>query len=396
MIFELTEEQQDIQKAAREFAQSEFTKEIVLEHELGHRWPFDLWRKMCPLGFVGLQFPEEYGGQGYGILEKALVTEEFCRGDSSLGACLSFADFGAEMVLRPGSEEQKRKYLPPLARGEAICGAAFTEPDHGSDITLLSTTALTEGGQYILNGRKTFITNGTIAHFLTVLCQTNPAANPTHGGQSVLIVESDREGFEAEDVGEKMGVRMMATANLSFREVKVPRENLVGEENRGFYQAMDFFDENRVAVAAQAVGTAQGAFDRALDYARQREQFGRRIVDFQVTQHKLADMLTSIEAARLLLYRAAWNFDHGWIDPRWTSMAKMYAARVAVEVAAEAVQILGGYGYMLEYEVERFYRDARVTEIYEGTREIQKNTIAGALLGRIKASPRRGSLEKTS
>ncbi len=389
MIFELTKEQTDIRKAAMEFADREFDKEIALDHELNHKWPFEIWRKACQLGFIGIHFPEEYGGQGYGVLENTLVVEEFCRRDSGLGSCLAFADFGGEMILRWGSEEQKRKYLPPLTRGEAICGAAFTEPDHGSDITWVSTSAVKEGKGYIINGTKIFITNGSIADYVVVLCQTDPDAKPTHRGQSVFIVEKGMDGFEAHEVGEKMGIKMISTAQLWFNNVKVPPENLVGEENRGFHQAMEFFDESRIKIAAQAVGIAQGAFDRALDYAKNREQFGRKIAEFQAIQHKLAEMATKIEAARLLTYKAAWNFGQGLIDPKLISMAKMFAARVAIEVTDGAVQILGGYGYMLEHEVERFYRDARITEIYEGTREIQKNTIASALLGRLQAVQRR-------
>jgi alkylation response protein AidB-like acyl-CoA dehydrogenase len=193
----------------------------------------------------------------------------------------------------------------------------------------------------------------------------------------------EKGGFEAAELGAKMGIRMTSTAELSFSNTTVPEENLVGVENRGFYQTLNFFDESRIEIAAQALGIAQGAFDRALDYAKQRQQFGRKIVEFQVTQHKFADMATLIEAARVLMYKSAWNFDQGRIDPKLTSMAKWYAARVAVEVTEEAIQIFGGYGYMLENEVERFYRDARITEIYEGTREIQKNTIASALLGKF-------------
>jgi alkylation response protein AidB-like acyl-CoA dehydrogenase len=284
--------------------------------------------------------------------------------------------------LRFGNEAQKKKYLIPITRGEAISAGAFTEPDHGSDITCLRTTAVKDRNGYLLNGVKTFISNGTIAHFVVVLCQTNPEASPPYRGQSTVIVEKGSQGFEATELGDKMGIRMTSTAEMSFDQVRVPEENLVGALNRGFYQVLEFFDESRVMVAAQALGIAQGAFDRALDYAKKREQFGQKLVDFQVTQHKLADMATQIEAARSLVYKAGWNFDQGRIDPKWTSMAKMYAARVAVEVAQEAIQILGGYGYMLEYEVERFYRDARITEIYEGTREIQKNTIASAVIGK--------------
>jgi alkylation response protein AidB-like acyl-CoA dehydrogenase len=234
----------------------------------------------------------------------------------------------------------------------------------------------------VINGVKTFISNGTIAHFVIVLCETDPMASPPYRGLSTLLVEKGSKGFEVSDLGEKMGIRMTSTTEMSFDQVRVPKENLVGALNKGFYQVLEFFDESRVMVAAQALGIAQGAFDRALDYGKKREQFGQKLVDFQVTQHKLADMATQIEAVRCLVYKAGWNFDQGRIDPKWTSMAKMLAGRVAVEVAQEAVQILGGYGYMLEYEVERFYRDARITEIYEGTREIQKNTIASAVIGK--------------
>ena len=197
-------------------------------------------------------------------------------------------------------------------------------------------------------------------------------------------MEDDRNGVSATDVGEKMGIHTMATAEMNFKDTRVPAANLIGEAGRGFYQVLEFFDESRILIAAQALGIAQGALDRAVDYVKQREQFGRKIAQFQVTQHKLADMATKIECARLMTYKAAWNFDQGRIDPMLTSMAKMVAARTAVEICDEAVQLLGGYGYMREYEVERFFRDAKITEIYEGTREIQKNTIAGALLGKLK------------
>jgi len=380
--FELTEEQKDIQRAAREFAQKEFTREIALELEKKEEFPFDLWRKACKLGFIGAHFPEEYGGQGFGTLENVLIVEEFCRADSSIGMAISAAGFASELILRHGSKEQKEKYLPKVTGGEAISAGAFTEPEHGSDLTLLFTRAVKDGDEYVVNGTKTFITNGTIANFYLVLCQTNPEAKPTYRGQSILIVERGTKGFDATKIENKMGIRLSPTAELSFSDVRIPKENLVGEENRGFYYAMEFFDESRPMVAAQAVGMAQGAFDRALAYAKEREQFGRKIGEFQVIQHKLADMAIKIETARLIVYKAAWNFDQGRIDPYLTSVAKTYACRVAIEVVDEAVQIFGGYGYIGEYDVERIYRDVRITEIYEGTREIQKNTIARALLGR--------------
>lgn len=382
MDFELTKEQKAIQKAAREFAEGEFDKDLALECELNHSFPRDLWQRACELGFLGLHFPEEYGGHGYGLMEHVLVWEEFCRKDTGLAVAVMLADFGSEIIFRCGSEEQKRRYLPLVTSGKAISGGAFTEPDHGSDITRVETRAVKDGDEWVINGTKMFISNGCTASFLVVLCQTDPNANPPYRGMSTIIVETDRPGFEATEVGVKMGLKMTSTAQIRFDNVRVPLSNLVGVEGRGFHQTLEFFDETRVEVAAQALGAAQGAFDRALAYARQRRQFGRRIADFQAIQHKLADMATKIETARLLVYKAAWTFDQGRIDPKLSSMAKLYAARAAVEVCEEAVQIFGGYGYMLENEVERFYRDIRITELYEGTREVQKNTIAMYLIGK--------------
>lgn len=383
MEFKLDKEEEAIQKAAREFAKGEFDKEIALEHERNHTFPTEIWKKACKLGFMGIHYPEKYGGQEYGVFENILVVEEFCRQDSGIGVALSLADFSSEIILRFANDQQKEKYLIPLTKGEAISSGGFTEPDHGSDITLMDTTAVKKGDEYILNGVKTFITNGTIADFTMVLCQTDPDAKPTYRGQSVIIVEKGTPGYSTADVGEKMGIKMTSTAELSFNDVKVPVSNLVGQENKGFYHVLEFFDESRIEIAAQALGIAQGAFDRALAYCKERTQFGKKLAQFQVTQHKLADMAAKIELASLIVYKSAWNFDQGRIDPKLTSIAKMYAARTAVEIADEAIQLLGGYGYMLEYEVERFYRDAKITEIYEGTKEIQKNTIASSLLGKF-------------
>ena len=384
MNFELTAEQRDIQRAAREFAQGEFDRDLALELEREHAFPKAIWKKACELGFMGIHFPEEYGGQGLGVLENALVVEAFCRQDSGIGVALTLADFSSEVILRYGSEKQRQTYLPPIIKGEAISAGGYTEPDHGSDITQLSTTAIKGEEGFIINGAKTFITNGTLADHFVILCQSDPHAEPPYRGMSMILVEKGTDGFEATELGDKMGIRMTSTAELSLSDVHVPFDHLIGEENRGFYQTLNFFDESRIEIASQALGIGQGAFDRALSYAKERQQFGRRIVDFQVTQHKLADMATMLETARLLTYKAAWNYDEGRIDPQLTSMAKMHAGRVSVTVADEAIQILGGYGYITEYEVERFYRDAKIMEIYEGTREIQKNTIAGALIGKTQ------------
>jgi len=385
MEFELTKEQKEIQKAVRDFVKGEFKKELIVEWEEKHEYPVDIWKKAADLGFIGIHFPEKYSGQGLGVLENTIVAEELCRGDSTVGACVILAGFASEIIMRCGSDEQKAQLLPNVAEGKYLSCGAFTEPDHGSDITLMNTNAVKDGDEWVINGSKIFITNGgPLAGFYTVLCQTDPDAKPTHRGMSTILVEADREGVSTSSVGSKMGIRMMHTAEVVFKDVRVPLTNLIGKENRGFYQVLEFFDESRVTIAAQALGTAQGAFDRALAYVKNREQFGKKIAQFQVNQHKLADMATKIELARLMTYKAAWNFDQGRIDPKITSMAKMVAARTAVEVADEAIQLLGGYGYMLEYEVERFARDAKITELYEGTKEIQKNTIASALLGKMK------------
>ena len=384
MDFELTKPQIEIQKAAREFAKGEFDKELALELDRTHEFPTKIWKKAADLGFIGVHYPEEYSGQDLGVLENIIIADEFCAQDSSIGSAVILANFASECILRFGSEEQKEKYLPAVAEGRMLSSGAFTEPDHGSDITSLDTTAVREGDDWVINGTKTFITNGGMAGFYCTMCQTDTDIQPSYRGISLILVEAEREGLTATDIGDKMGIHLMATAEINYKDVRVPVTNLIGQEGRGFYQVLEFFDESRILVAAQALGTAQGAYNRALAYVKQREQFGRKIAQFQVTQHKLADMATKIELARLITYKAAWNFDQGRIDPKLTSMAKMYAARTAVEVADEAIQLLGGYGYMTEYEVERFYRDAKICEIYEGTKEIQKNTIASSVLGKFK------------
>ncbi len=385
MEFELTKEQKQIQKSVREFVKGEFKKDVILELEEKHEYPEKIWKKAAELGFIGIHFPEVYSGMGLGVMENILVAEELCRGDSSVGACLVLADFASEIILHFGNEEQKSAWLPKVAEGQMLSCGAFTEPNHGSDITRMDTTAVIDGDEWVINGTKIFITNGgPLAGFYSVLCQTDQDAELGHRGMSLLLVEADRPGVSTASVGTKMGIRIMDTAEVNFKDVRVPKSNLIGKENRGFYQVLEFFDESRILIAAQGLGTAQGAFDRALAYVKSREQFGKKIAQFQITQHKLADMATKIEMARLLVYKAAWNFDEGRIDPKLTSMAKMVAGRTAVEVCDEAIQLLGGYGYMLEYEVEKFYRDAKICELYEGTKEIQKNTIASAIVGKLK------------
>lgn len=382
MDFELNREQKAIQKAARDFAEGEFDREYALECDKTHRFPVEAYKKACELGLIGVHFPEEYGGQGYGVLEQVLVVEALCRKDPGLGIAHHLRSFGSEIILHWGTEEQKRKILPGVTSGRIVTAAAFTEPDHGSDISDLDTVAVRDGGEWVINGVKTFITNGLDANFMTVLAKTDPSARPSYRGLTMLLVDTAQPGYEATDLGDKMGQKMMATTEVSLKNVRAPLSQVVGKENKGFYQTLEFFDEARVVIAAQALGGAQAAFERALAHVKQRRQFGRRLADFQVTQHKIADMATKIETARLLTYKAAWTIDNKGINPSLTSMAKYYAARAATEVAEEAVQLFGGYGYFLDNDVERIYRDIRVTEIYEGTKEIQKNTIASLLLGK--------------
>lgn len=322
-------------------------------------------------------------------MEKALVLQEFCRIGAGIGKTVGTSQFASKILLHCGSEEQKRKYLEPVCTGEGLpVTGAFTEPDQGSDLVSapLHTTAISDGKNYLINGTKTLITYTNIASFAIVLCQTDPEAKLPYRGQSTIIVEkpAQQPGVSVSSFT-KMGWKTCETTQVTFENVKVPRENLIGEENRGFYNVISFLDEFRVEVGAIGVGIAQGAFEIALNYAKTREAFGHKIGVFQGISHKLAEMATKIESAQLLVYKAATEFDRqGRIDPILSSMAKWFPARMSVEVADEAIEILGGHGYMLENEVERFYRDARVLELVEGTREIHKNTIANTLLGKLK------------
>jgi acyl-CoA dehydrogenase len=379
MDFNLTKDQEDIKKAAREFAEGEFP-EIAQEHDQQERYPRDLVRKAADLGFIGLNFAEEYGGSGYGYLEKCLVTEEFWRVDPGLGSVLISATFGADMVELYGTEEQKKHYLTPLTRGEAVMGSAITEPDAGSDVAAIATEAKKDGDYYVINGNKIFITNGTVASYFNVICLTNPENPSRHKRHSVILVESNRAGFEATKLPHKLGIRASDTAELYFKDVRVPKKNLIGKEGKGFYQFMDFFNVTRIHVGAEAIGIAQGAMEKAIAHAKRRTQFGQTLSSFQSIQFKIAEMATRIQAARNLVYQAAFKADQGTPDHTLTAMAKWLAGETGVRVAEEAVQIHGGYGYMGDYDVERFYRDAKIIEIYEGTKEIEKIIIARSML----------------
>jgi len=380
MEFKLTAEQLEIKKAAREFAEKEFTPELALEYDQKEEFPMALYKKAAQLGFTSMRIPQEYGGQGYGVLEECIVVEEFCRVDPGLGVAVSLGNLMVpDVLLKHGTEQQKEKYIPPLAKGEKIAAAAFTEPEHGSDITRMNTTAVKSGNEWIINGDKQFITNAPIADTFIILCQTDPNAQPPHRGQSLFLAEKGMPGLDATKLHGKMGIKPCVTGSLALSDLKVPETNLVGELNKGFYYALELFGGTRITVAAQAVGMAQGAFERALNYAKTRKQFGQPIINFQGVSFKLAEMAIKIEAARLMTHKAAWLYDKEKPNPAATSMAKAYASRVAMEVTDDAIQILGGYGYLADYHVERFHRCAKITEIYEGTTEVQKLTILNFL-----------------
>ena len=380
MDFNLTEEQKDIIKAAREFAEGEFPA-FAQECDRREEFPKELWKKACKLGFVGAFIPESYGGGGLRFLEQSLIIEEFWRVDPGVSAILG-TTFGSEMILLFGTEEQKKRWLPPLPRGEAITGAAITEPNAGSDVSSIATTAILKGDEYSIDGTKTFITNGTLANFLQVLCVTEPDAKSLHDRFSVLTVETNRNGYEANKLKNKLGIRASDTAEISFSDVRVPRENLIGLKGKGFQQFMVFFDHTRLAVCAQAIGLAQGAMEQAINHVRERRQFGKPLASFQVTQFKIAEMATRIEAGRNLYQKAACLLDQGRVEPHLIAMAKWFTGEIAVRVADEALQMHGGYGFIGDYNIERFYRDSKIVEIYEGTKEIEKTIIARALLGK--------------
>ena len=381
MDFRFSEEQIQIMEAARKFARKEFPK-VARDCDRQERFPKEVWQMAGELGFMGIFIAEEYGGLGLGVLEHALVMEEFWRVDPGVGNIL-LAVFGSEIISAFGSEEQKRRYLNEIAQGRSIWACAITEPNAGSDIFAQSTTARRDGDEYIINGSKQFISNGTVADYVLVMCRTNPEEKNRFKRHGFLVVERSSKGFSAVKLTGKMGIRASDTAALSFDDVRVPVENLIGmQEGEGFKHVMHLFNINRVVAAAQGVGVAQASLDRTVKYVKERVQFGRAIGSFQGIQFSLADMAAQVEAARRMYQLAAWQIDNDQVDPQIVSIAKLLAGRAAVAVTQEAVQLHGGYGYMEEYDVERFYRDAKVVEIYEGTREIEKLTIARELLGR--------------
>jgi acyl-CoA dehydrogenase len=379
MDFGLTEKQLNLKNSVRTFCEKEFNPDYALELDRKETFPIELYRKAAKQGFSSLFIPEKYGGGGQGYLAACLAMEEMCRADSSLGLACMIGTFGSDLILLNGTEEQKNRYLPPLCRGDHISAAAFTEPKSGTDIKTVDTKAAKHGDEWRINGTKTLITNAPIADFIIVLCQTGSRDKPRKS-QTLFIVDKEAPGLTVTKLSNKMGIRCVATGEVSLKDAKVSDRNMLGELNNGFSHSMNFFTISRTLIAAQAVGTAQGAFEIALKHAKQRESAGQPIIWFQQIGAKLAQVASEIEAARLLTYKAACSIDQNNVDSMLTSMAKLYSSSVAVKTADAAIQILGGYGYLGECRVERFYRDARVTEIYEGTSEIQRLAIIKQLI----------------
>ncbi|HSE98276.1 MAG TPA: acyl-CoA dehydrogenase [Blastocatellia bacterium] len=378
MEFELNEEQQQIKQTIREFAEAEL-RPHVQEWDESQHFPIELRPKFAELGIMGVLFPEEYGGAGMGYIEYATIIEELARVDPSIGlAIAAHNSLCAAHVFIGGNEEQKKKYLTPLARGEHFGAWGLTEPSSGSDASSMRTTAVRRNGGWVLNGSKNFITNATFAGTTVALAITDRTAG-THG-ISAFIIERGTKGFSIAKKENKLGMRASDTAALVFDDCFLPDSNLVGEPGQGFIQAMKVLDGGRISIAALAVGIAQGAYEAALRYVKERHQFGRPIAEFQAIQFKLADMATEIEAARLLTYQAAALKNRGKVTTKESSMAKLFASEVAVRVSEESVQIHGGYGYIKDYPAEKYWRDSKLCTIGEGTSEIQRVVIARQIL----------------
>lgn len=378
MNFELTEEQIAVRDAARDFAQN-VLKPGVIERDRDQKFPAEEIKMLGELGFMGMMVDPKYGGSGMDTISYVLAMEEISKVDASASVCMSVNNslvcWGLEKY---GTEEQKQKYLVPLAKGEIIGAFCLSEPEAGSDATSQRTEAIDKGDHYLLNGTKNWITNGSSASVYLVIAQTNREAG--HRGINALIVERGMEGFIVGAKEDKMGIRGSDTHTLIFNDVKVPKENRIGEDGFGFKFAMKVLSGGRIGIAAQALGIAGGAYELALAYSKERKAFGKEIHKHQAIAFKLADMATEIEAAKLLVYKSALDKDNGRNYDQSSAMAKLYASKVAMEQTVEAVQIHGGYGYVKEYHVERLMRDAKITQIYEGTSEVQKIVISRGVL----------------
>lgn len=374
MNFDLTQEQQMIRKTIREFA-NEVVAPGAIERDKTKAFPKEIFKQLADMGMMGLPFSEEYGGAGADTVSFAIVTEELSRACASTGITYSaHISLGGAPLNLFGTEEQKQKYLVPVCTGESFGAFGLTEPNAGSDAGGTQTTAKEDGNDFVINGNKAFITNASYAKHLALTAITDIKDGKKE--ISAIIVPTDSEGFSVIDNYEKMGLNASNTTELVLENVRVPRENLLGEKGNGFKQFLVTLDGGRIGIGAMAVGIAQAAFDRALRYSKERKQFGKTLSEFQITQFKLADMAMKIELARTMVHKAAWLKDQGRAFGKEASMCKLYASEIAMQVADQAIQIHGGYGYMKEYEVERYMRDAKLLEIGEGTSEVQRMVIA--------------------
>ena len=379
--FELNDEQKEIRRAVREFAESE-VRPHVMEWDEAQHFPSEIIPNLAELGLMGVTIPAEYGGAGLGYVEYATIIEELARVDGSVGIIVAAHNsLCAGHIFTAGNEEQKRKYLAPLARGEKLGCWSLTEPQAGSDASGTRTTARLDGDTWVLNGSKTFTSNGTYADVCVAMAVTDKTSHKH--GISAFIIEKGTPGFRPGKKENKLGLRASDTAEVIFEDCRIPKANCLGQPGEGFVDSLKVLDKGRISIAALAVGMAQGAYEASVAYAKERKQFGRPIADFQAIRFKLADMATEIEAARLLTYRAARLADGGCRLTRESSMAKLFAGEVAVKVANEAVQIHGGYGFIKDYPAEKYYRDVKLCTIGEGTSEIQRMVISRELLGRI-------------
>jgi acyl-CoA dehydrogenase len=380
MDFELSEEMRMLSDMAYRFAQTEITP-LSEECDEEEKYTEDIRKKAAQNGLVAAWIPEEYGGSGVGILGNAIVTEQLSRVDMGIGLNIVAAGFGCEAIYYFGSEVQKQEYLPPVCSGEKVCAGAYTEPNAGTDVAGYKTRAVKDGNDYIINGSKMFITNGTVCDFMVCQCITNPEEK-VHGSFSQIIVPADAQGITRTKIHGKMGIRASDTAEIALEDVRVPQENVIGEEGRGFYQLMHFFDITRIMVSGQALGLSQACLDESIKYSKERTVFGKPIASFQLTMQKLTEMAIRIEALRNLVYKAAWLVDAGKPDFHLAAMAKYYGGQTAVFCANAAVEIHGGYGYINEYKVQKWYRDAKILELYEGTKEAEIMTIGRVLQSR--------------
>ncbi|MDF9747534.1 acyl-CoA dehydrogenase family protein [Natrinema salsiterrestre] len=379
MAFQLSAEHEAIRDAVREFGENEMVP-VAEEHDREHKYPENLREKAAEYDFVAPNIPVEYDGAGMDKISSTIVTEELWRADPGIGSAVGSAGFGSDMIIEFGDEWMKEEWLPKIANGETASCSMISEPAHGSNVAGIETVAEKDGDEYVLNGNKMWITNGTVADVGVLMAKTSP--DEGHRGITAFLVEMDRDGVSTDKITNKLGIRASDLAEVVIDDVRVPEENVIGEVDKGFYQLMEFFASGRTSVAAQAVGAAQGALDAAIEYANQREQFDQKISEFQAIQHKIAEMATKVEAARSLTYRAATQVEQNNQDvaAQYSSMAKYFASEISVEVADEGIQVHGGSGYVTDYPAERYYRDARITKIYEGTSEIQKNIIADQIL----------------